>query len=219
LVLLAAALGVHLWALLWRAYYLSALMLPLALGGLLIARSGWQTARRFLFPLAFLVFLIPLPLAERFGPALESWAATSATALATALGIAARNEGAQVFLPNAAFSVGIPCGGLRSIIAIVTLVALWTYITRGRAWARLLLLLAAIPIALAANTLRLTLLFAIASLWGASAGLDYFHAWSSPVLFFRAFALLLALAKLIGCSDIRWAVVLPTKPGVPESSE
>ncbi len=210
LVIVIAALAAHLWALLWRAYYISALMMPLALLGLLIALYGWQTARRFWFPLAFLIFMIPLPIAERVGPPLESFAASSATTLAQWIGIVARNDGAQVFLPNSTFTVGIPCGGLRSIIAIVTLVALLAYIVQGQWWARALILLAAIPIALSANTLRITLLFAIASAWGEGAGLEYFHSWSSPVLFLGAFALVLLLAKLVGAGQVRWDAVLPT---------
>lgn len=210
LVLVIAALSAHLWATAWRAYYISALMIPVALLGLLIALFGWQLARRFLFPLGFLIFMVPLPLAERFGPVLEGWTATSATAFAQFVGVAARNEGSQVFLPNSTFTVGIPCGGLRSVIAITTLVTLWVYIVHARAWARGIVLLAAIPIALAANTLRITLLFAIASAWGAEVGMDYFHSWSSPVLFLLAFALLLALAKVLGASRVRWEVVAPS---------
>ncbi|MDE3089680.1 MAG: exosortase/archaeosortase family protein [Chloroflexota bacterium] len=209
LLLVVAALAVHLWALLWRAYYLSALTIPLALFGLLVTLSGWQIARRFLFPLAFLIFMVPLPIAERVGPVLEGWTATSATAFAQFIGVAARNDGSQVFLPNSTFTVGIPCGGLRSVIAIVTLVTLWVYIVQGSAWARGLVFLAAVPIALAANTLRIALLFAIASAWGAEVGLDYFHSWSSPVLFLLAFALLLLLAKGLGASRVRWEVVAP----------
>jgi exosortase len=210
LVLVVAALAAHLWATAWRAYYLSALMIPGVLFGLLIALFGWQTARRFLFPLAFLIFMIPLPIVERWGPVLEEWTATGATALAQFAGVAARNEGSQVFLPNSTFSVGIPCGGLRSVIAIGTLVTLWAYIAGGRAWARGVVLLAAIPIALAANTLRLALLFVIASVWGAEVGLDYFHSWSSPVLFLLAFALLLGIAKIVGAATVRWEVVAPS---------
>lgn len=210
LVLVVGALAAHLWATAWRAYYISALMIPLALLGLLIALFGWQIARRFLFPLGFLIFMVPLPLAERFGPLLEGWTATSATAFAQFVGVAARNDGSQVFLPNSTFTVGIPCGGLRSAIAIMTLVTLWVYIVHARAWARGIVLLAAIPIALAANTLRITLLFAISSVWGAEVGLDYFHSWSSPVLFLLAFALLLALARVLGASRVRWEVVAPS---------
>ena len=211
--LVVFALGAHVWAMLWRAYYISALMIPIAILGLLIALYSWRLAIRFWFPLAFLLLMIPLPLAERFGPALEGFAATSATMLAQAIGIPAQNEGAQVFLPNSIFTVGIPCGGLRSIIAIITLVVLLAYIVEGRAWARAFIVLAAVPIALAANTLRLTLLFAIANFWGSDAAMNYFHDWSSPVLFFGAFALLLAFAKLVGCNEVRWDAVMPGEIG------
>jgi exosortase len=207
--LIVGALAVHLWATLWRAYYVSALMIPLVLLGLLVTLYGWQVARRFLFPLAFLILMVPLPLAERVGPALESWTATSATMLAQLLGVAARNEGAQVFLPNSTFTVGIPCGGLRSAIALITLTTLFAYILHGHAWARLAIFFAAIPIALAANTVRIALLFAIASVWSADAALNYFHAWSSPVLFACACAFIVLLGKLLGASQIRWEVLFP----------
>lgn len=207
--ILVAALAFHLWAIFWRAYYLSALMIPLALLGLLLTLVGWQTARRFAFPLAFLVLMVPLPIAERIGPLLEQWTTTSAVALARLVGISAHNIGAQVFLPNATFAVGIPCGGLRSAIAIITLTTLFAYILHGPLWARLALFLAAIPIALAANTLRVALLFAVAVAWGPDAALNYFHDWSSPVLFAAALALILLLAKILRAVQIRWEVVFP----------
>jgi exosortase len=209
LILVATGFALHLWAMLWRAFYLSALMLPLVMLGLIVTLFGHRIARQFLFPLGFLILMVPLPLAERMGPLLESWTASSATAFARMLGVPAQNIGSQVLLPNSAFTVGIPCGGLRSVIAIITLVTLWAYIAQGRAIARGLVFLAAIPIALAANTLRISLLFAIASSWGAEAGMDYFHSWSSPVLFVCAFALLLVIAKWVGCWNVRWGAVLP----------
>ncbi len=207
--LVIVALGVHLWAIVWRAYYISALMIPLTLAGLVLALFGWRNVRVVAFPLAFLILMVPLPLAERLGPPLESWATMSAVALAQWFGVAARNAGAQVYLPNSSFTVGIPCGGLRSLIAIITLTTLFAYILDARAWARAVIFFAAIPIALAANTLRLALLFAIANAWGADAALNYFHDWSSPVLFAGACALTLVLARLLGAWQVRWEVVFP----------
>jgi exosortase len=207
--MIIGALAVHLWATLWRAYYISALMIPLALFGLLLTLYGWNIARRFIFPLAFLILMVPLPLAERFGPTLEGWTATSATALAQFIGVAARNDGSQVFLPNSTFTVGIPCGGLRSVIAIITITTLFAYILKGANWARIAIFLAAVPIALAANTLRIALLFAIANVWGSDAAMNYFHDWSSPVLFLGAVVLIFALAKLLRMDEVRWQVVFP----------
>jgi exosortase len=154
--------------------------------------------------------MIPLPLAERFGPLLEGWAASSATILAQWLGINASNVGSQVFLPNSVFTVGIACGGLRSAVAIITLATLVAYIVRGPAWARISIVLAAIPAALAANTLRIVLLFVIAAGWNPQTAMDYFHDWSSLVLFLCAFILLLGLTRLLRCSDIRWNVIAPS---------
>ncbi|MBI3740922.1 MAG: exosortase/archaeosortase family protein [Chloroflexi bacterium] len=172
--LLAIALALHLYAITWRAYYISALMIPLALLGLLVVLYGARVAKNFLFPLAFLVLMVPLPLAEQIGPVLEGWTASSATALAQMLGVPATNNGSQVFLANSTFTVGIPCGGLRSLIAIITLTTLFAYIMQGAAWARGAIFFAAIPIALAANTLRIALLFFVAQRWGADAGLTFF---------------------------------------------
>jgi exosortase len=207
--LIAIALAVHLWATVWHAYYISALMIPLVLFGLVVTFYGWRSAIVLLFPLAFLLLMVPLPLAERFGPALEGWTAMGATAIARFIGVAAQNQGSEVFLPNSTFTVGIPCGGLRSAVAIITLAALVAYIAKGNLGARALILLAAIPIALAANTFRIALLFAIANVWGAQTAMDYFHNISSPLLFAVAFILLLLLARGLRCSEVRWEVVIP----------
>ena len=206
--LLVVAFAVHLWATLWRAYYLSALMIPLALLGLLLTLYGWHLTRQVLFPLGFMILMVPLPLAERFGPVLEAWTASTATTVAQMLGVAARNVGSEVFLPNSSFTVGIQCGGLRSAIAILSLGTLWAYIVKGSVWARGLMILAAIPLELAANTLRIALIFVFANAWGAQAGVD-FHTWSSPLLFGFAFALLIVFARAIGLGTIRWETVSP----------
>lgn len=202
------ALAVHLVAVVWQAFYLSALMFPPALAGLVVTVSGWQATRRWAFPLAFLLLMVPLPLAQVLGPWLEGWTASTAIWLAQALGIAASDTGSPVNLTNSTLTAGIPCAGLRSAIAIMTLAALLVFIVRGARWARTAIFLAAIPVALAANLLRLTLLFAIASVWGTQAGLDN-YAWLSPVLFLAAFALLLLLTRALRCSQVRWEVVFP----------
>ncbi len=208
LALVALALAGHLTALTWRAFYLSALMLPLALTGLVVTLFGWHAARRLAFPLAFLILMVPLPLAERLGPVLEGWSASGATFVAQAAGVAAANTGAQMTLPNSTYAVDIPWVGLHSIIAIITLAALLMHTVRGAAWARGAIFIAAIPVTLAANTALLALLFAAASIWGAQAML-YYNAWSSPVLVAAAFALLVLLARTLRCSQVRWEVVFP----------
>lgn len=203
LVLLAGGLLAHLASLPWRLHVLSALGLIVALAGLVWTFWGTTALRRLAFPLALLVAMVPLPWVERVSPPLEALVAQYATLGVQALGVAARNLGAQVFLADTAFVVGAPCSGVRSLVALLTLAALLSYVVDGPGWARMALFLTAAPIALLANLVRVSSLFWVADRFGAEAGLRYYHDLSSPMLFLLAFALLIATTWLLGCRTIR----------------
>jgi exosortase/archaeosortase family protein len=79
----------------------------------------------------------------------------------------------------------------------------WIYIVEGRAAAKMLLLLAIIPLVAFSNVLRIALLLLIAALFGEDVALSYYHDWSSPILFLMALGLLLLLGKVLGCSRVR----------------
>lgn len=203
LVLSAAGLAMHLAAIPWRIFPISALALIVTIAGLIITFYGPDTARRMAFPLAFLVTAIPLPFVERLSPPLEAFIARSATLSVRAIGVAANSFGSQVQLAGSAFVVGAPCSGLRSLVALITLTLLFAYVVRGPWWGRAALLLAAVPIALLANLVRVSSLFLVADTLGAEVGLQYYHSLASPVLFLIAFGLLILVSWSVGCSDIR----------------
>lgn len=199
---LALGLLLHAGAILWRAYYLSAFGLLAVLAGLCLLFLGRQALGKLLFPLVFLSFAIPLPLAERFGPPLEVFAAAQATNLVRLAGIPAVNEGSRVFLAGSTFAVGAPCSGLRSLVALMALAALLAYAVQGPTWARWLVFLSAVPVALLANLVRVASIFVVAYNWGPDAGLGYYHDFSSLVLFLVALVLLVLLSRGLGCGDI-----------------
>jgi exosortase len=198
---LALGLLLHAGAVLWRAYYLSAFGLLAVLAGLCLLFLGRQAMRRLLFPLVFLAFSIPLPLAERFGPPLEVFTATQATNLVRLVGIPAVNEGSRVILAGSTFAVGAPCSGLSSLVALIALAALLAYAVRGPVWARWLVFLSAVPVAILANLVRVASIFLVAYTWGPDAGLGYYHDLSSPVLFLVALVLLILLSRGLGCGE------------------
>ena len=202
---LVVSLGLagHLVAMIWQAYYLSALVFILLLFGLVIHFCGLLVAREVLFPLAFLLFMVPFPMMDRLSPYLESLTATCATNLVRLLGIPAQNLGSQIYLPDTTFVVAAPCSGLNSLVSLLALAALFAFLVRGTLVAKLALLGAAVPIALAANLFRVSSLFSIAHLFGAQAGMTYFHNFSSPILFLLAFALLIGVGRVVGCSEVR----------------
>jgi exosortase len=187
----------------WQAYYLSAFALVVLLSGLALYFLGNKATRRIAFPLAFLVFSIPLPFINRLSPALESFTATTSTSAVRLFGIPASNLGSQIELQNSSFVVGAACSGLNSVVALATLVVIFVYILEGSPRAKIVLLALAIPIAVLANIFRVSSLLVIAHTFGAEAGMRYFHDYSSPVLFLVAFALLIVVSRFVGCSEIR----------------
>ncbi|MFQ5814786.1 MAG: exosortase/archaeosortase family protein [Anaerolineae bacterium] len=203
LLVILVGVGLHLLALPWQMHVVSALALIIVAFGLVLTFFGRPAARALGFPLAFSTVAIPLPWVERFSPSLEAFVAHYATLCVRAIGVAASNIGSQVQIASQSFKVGAPCSGLRSIVALLTLTVLFIYIVRGPWWGKLTLLMAALPIAVVANLLRVSSLFWVADTFGADAGLRYYHTFSSPVLFMTAFGLLLAGSRILRCAELR----------------
>lgn len=193
----------YLVALLNKTYFLAALALIALLAGLVWFFLGARGLRRLAFPVGFLIFMVPLPFMERMSLPLQLLTGSYSTAVARVVGVDATVRGAQVTLPNVDLVVGAQCSGLRSIVALFTLVAIFVHVLQGPWWGRLLLVLSAIPVAILGNIFRVASLLWVADTWGAGAGMTYYHDYSGFVFFLFAFALLLLLSRAFQCHEIR----------------
>ncbi len=203
LFLVVAALALYLAALAQRALFVAALGMIALLAGLIWYFLGREALRRLAFPLAFLVFMVPLPFVEASSLPMAMFTGQISTGVLQALGFDIIVNGTAVTLPNANLIVGAQCSGLRSIVALVTLVAVFVYVVEGSWPRKLLLALLGIPIAILGNTLRVTSLLWVANRWGADAGFKYYHNYSGIVFFLFAFVCLILFARLLGCREIR----------------
>jgi exosortase len=203
LILTVASLGAVIWAMRWQDYVIAALGLVALLTGILLFLEGWARVRHWLFPLAFLALMVPLPFIDLASPWLESFTAKAATALAQLADIPAVQQGGEISLPGTTLIVGAPCSGLRSLVTMVTVAVGWVYLVEGRPAAKALMLIAIVPIVILANVLRVAILLVVAVLISPQVALSYYHDWSSPVLFLMALGLLLVLGKVLGCSRVR----------------
>lgn len=203
LIPLSLGLVGYLVALLNKAHFLAALALIVLLAGLAWFFLGTRALRRLTFPIGFLIFMVPLPFVERASLPLQLLTGSCSTAVARVVGVDATVRGAQVTLPNVDLVVGAQCSGLRSIVALFTLVAIFIYMLDGPWWGRLLLVLSAIPVAILGNIFRVASLLWVADAWGAGAGMTYYHDYSGFVFFLFAFALLLLLSRAFQCREIR----------------
>jgi exosortase/archaeosortase family protein len=111
--------------------------------------------------------------------------------------------GSAITLPNADLVIGAQCSGINSMIALTSLHALVAYVVQGPLWARMLLVLLAIPVAMLGNILRVANLLFVARAWGAEAAFQFYHDYSGIVFFVVALLLLLPLTRLLGCNRLR----------------
>ncbi len=185
--------------------FLSAISLISVLGGLLLWIWGRQATRELLFPLAFLLFMVPLGklLSDAFSNSLQRKATEGAVAALRIFGIPADMLGARIDVPQYTFIVAEACSGLKSIIAMTALAALLAYLVKAPPWKRLVVFAAAVPAAVAANIVRITVVVLVGQCFGAEAAEGFFHGASGVIVFVVGFAALMGTARLLGCREMR----------------
>jgi exosortase len=173
----------------------------LALAGLVWAWFGWRYLRQLAFPLAFLLFMVPfLPIfMNQVSFRLKVVAANGSVWLAQALGVTVTQRGMELFFPTGALTIENACSGLNSLISLMALGALFAHLGRGRLWRRWVLFACAIPIAIVANTVRITSLCLMAAVTNTTTASGLFHDIGGIVLFGIAFLLLGAVKRGLRC--------------------
>ena len=200
LTLLALALAGHLLASLGGTPILSALTIPLAVAGLIWFLHGVPLLRRLWFPIAFLVFMVPFSWGEGFDARLQVITTRVAGEVLGLLGVQAQVLGARIGLAGTTFQVGAECSGLRSTMALLMVGTVTAYVLSGPRWAKLLLVLAIVPIALVSNLVRVVSLLLVARQFGVRVAMDYYHSVAGIVLFVCAVLLFLGTARLLKCT-------------------
>ena len=107
----------------------------------------------------------------------------------SSLGVSAIREGNVIFLPNFTMEVATACSGLRSLISLMALGAIFSYLHQKILWKRAVLFLFTIPIAIAANIGRVSLTGVLSHLFGREMAEGFFHKFSGITVF--AFSLIL----------------------------
>jgi exosortase len=123
----------------------------------LLGRDG---LRALAFPIAFLVFMLPLPSAW-VTPVivdLQLLVSSAAVAVLHTFGATVAREGNVILLAGGdSLFVEEACSGITSIITLVPLAVVLAYFTQRTWWRRLVLVAAVAPAAMVANLLRVVL--------------------------------------------------------------
>lgn len=182
--------------------FLSAISFLFVLCGLILYLHGKEMMKPLLFPVLFLIFAIPIPLVPLVTPHLQSISARCSVLVLELLGIAVARTGSEIHLQNCSFSIGIPCSGMNTLISLLAVSTIFVYLLRCPFPKKVTLFCMTVPIAIAANIVRVTSLLLIADRYSADVAMKLFHDFSSPFVFAIAFIFLLILSKSMKCKIV-----------------
>ena len=205
--LLAAGLLLYLWFLQQSAYYLAAFAMIPMLAGTVWAVAGSEVVRRLIFPITYLMWMVPLPFLDRITLPLALFTGYCSGAIVQWLGLDVTIVGNSVTLPNADLVIGAQCSGVNSLITLLALLVLVAYVLEGKWSARLWLVLSAIPLAIAGNIVRVATLLFVARGWGAEIGFTFYHDYSGPIFFLCVLALIVPIKRWLGFAALRAEVI------------
>ncbi|GJL50867.1 exosortase A [Candidatus Nitrospira salsa] len=169
------------------------------LGGLVLLIFGWNMMWVVSLPLAFLIFMVPLPaiVVNTIAFPLQLFAAKTATFCLFSLGIPVLREGNLIALAGTTLEVAEACSGLRSLLSLLALGTVYGYFSQAVIWKRWMLVFLSIPIAIIANAIRVSGTGILAHYWGVEAAEGFYHTFEGWIVFIAAFVMLLVCGSLL----------------------
>ncbi len=179
--------------------YLSRVSIVPVLGSLAALFLGWRFLQAVAFPWLFLLLMIPPPalVFNQITFPLQIFASQAAANLLPILGVPVLREGNVIHLPAMALEVAEACSGIRSLMSLVTLAVMYGYVLEKRLSMRVLLALAAIPIAVVANSLRIVGTGLLVQYWDPDKAEGFFHSFSGWIIFVVSVLLLFAVRRIL----------------------
>lgn len=180
--------------------FLGAIGVVLCLPGLSLVFLGARRTRKLTLPFVLGVFMIPVPVDFATHLYLREITAVSVAPILSQLGIPVLREGTVLVLPNATFLVADECSGFSALYAAVGASIVLAATARALP-RRILLLLAAFPLAVLCNVMRVTVLVGLANRFGLGLLDTPFHAASGVATFWAVLVLLFAIADRDGLRE------------------
>jgi exosortase len=192
LLILASSLGLFVAGSIGAELFVTRVSIIGVIAGTLVYAFGWQHLRLVAFPLAFLLFMIPVP-SIVFGHAavsLQLIASQLGENLLRAADVPVLRDGNLLKLSSVTLEVNEACSGIRSLGTLVMMTTLIGYLFQRRAWGRVVLPVAAIPLAIGLNGVRIAVTGMATLRFGPLAASEAVHTASGWVVFVAALACL-----------------------------
>jgi len=196
---LAGAVGLLIVGILGAELFLSRVSLVASLAAVIVFVCGWATLRILMFPVGFLLLMVPIPtiIFNQIAFPLQLFASRAGELALSTLRVPVLREGNIIVLATTTLEVAEACSGIRSLISLLTLGIVLGHFADQRTWARVVIALATIPVAIVANGLRIAGTGIAAAYIGPQAAEGFFHSFSGWLVFVFAFAMLFVIQRTI----------------------
>lgn len=166
-----------------------------SLFGLVWFCLGKEFIQKLAFPIAFLLFMVPVPysLISLVSLPLQLMATDVSAALIGKCSIPVYREGNMLYFIQTQLEVAEACSGVRSIMSLTMISLIFCYLSRDGWWRKTILVIAAIPIAIVANIFRVTGTGVLAHFYGDGVARGFLHEFSGIAIFVFGFAALFAV--------------------------
>jgi exosortase len=172
--------------------FTSRFSLLVLIAGIILFLTGWKMLRAVAFPLAFLVFMIPIPVIiyNQITFPLQLIASRLATFWLEAVQVPVLRDGNVLVLSNLSLEVAEACSGIRSLMSLIALAVAYGHLAEPRRWVRYALVLLMVPSAIVTNAMRIVGAGVLAHKFGPQAAEGFLHQFSGWMVFLGTLVLI-----------------------------
>lgn len=198
LLLIAFACSLFVFGKLASEFFLTRVSFVVLIWALIWTFWGVKRLRALLFPLLLLAVMVPLPaiLYNSIAAPLQLFASDIASQIAQALGVSVFRDGNIIQLAGISLGVAEACSGLSCLSALIVGSLVLGYLLCTRTLSRIVLVVAAIPLAIAVNVVRVAGTALLAD-YNQTFALGFYHVFSGWLVFLGGIAALYATARAV----------------------
>ena len=165
--------------------------------------AGWGWLKKTVLPTLYLAFAFPIwtGAINSYTNPLQLTCTKISFHMLDILGLHPfRDESTTIYLGQFVLDVGVPCSGLKLMLAILAFTCFFMLIGGLKWWGNLAMVALIIPLCLFINSLRIALIGIVGNEYGQKAGAT-FHDYSGYITLVLCFFILFKFARLLGWKD------------------
>jgi exosortase len=194
---------------------------PILLYGIVLYLWGKEVARILLFPIAFLIFLIPMSAIEQATSNLQFLVTGAAQSVCGLFGIHLYRQGSTLIPVDGSFGgfdVAEGCSGIRSLMAMVMVTSIFVHLTQTVRWKQITIFSLSLFFAIIGNAGRIVSIFIVAKLFGAPFAGGSYHEVSGYISFPIAIGAMLGVSWVLDLPYFEAAKAIKTGKAEPGSA-